>query len=261
MTPSHSRLLDAIRSLALVAGAEILRWYGTDAGTVIKADGSPVTLADQAAETLILAGLATLTPEIPVVAEEAAAAGRMPDVGQAPFWLVDPLDGTKEFLNRNGEFTVNIALVNRDGPLLGVVLAPAPGELYAGIVGQGAFMSLNGAPDRPITARIPPAAGWIALGSRSHGDAAAEAEACAAYPVSERRPRGSSLKFCTIAAGEADLYIRTGPTHEWDTAAGHAVLLAAGGRVEALDETPLRYGKPKFRNAGFRAFGSQPPRP
>lgn len=254
MNPSAAELLVAIRALALEAGTEILRWYGTDAGAVAKADGSPVTMADRAAEALILAGLSVLTPGIPVVAEEEAAAGRIPEVGNTPFWLVDPLDGTKEFLNRNGEFTVNIALVTRDGPLLGVVLAPALSELYAGIVGQGAVMSCHGGPDQPIAARTPPA-GWVALGSRSHGDAAGEAQAYAPYPVAERRPRGSSLKFCTIAAGEADIYVRIGPTHEWDTAAGHAVLSAAGGRVDGVDDAPLRYGKPRYRNVGFKAFG------
>lgn len=253
--PPAPTLLAAIRTLALAAGDEILRWYGTEAGVVAKADGSPVTLADQAAESLILAGLATLTPGIPVVAEEAAAAGQIPEVGNDPFWLVDPLDGTKEFLNRNGEFTVNIALVTRTSPVLGVVLAPALGDLYAGIVGNGAILSRNRGPDQIIQARTPPATGWVALGSRSHGDAAAESAAWAEYPVTERIARGSSLKFCSIASGEADLYIRTGPTSEWDTAAGHAVLQASGGCVTDLGNAPLAYGKDRFRNAGFKAFG------
>jgi 3'(2'), 5'-bisphosphate nucleotidase len=263
--PSRSALLAGIRAVALEAGALILRYYTEGAESHLKADGSPVTEADQAAEALILPALAQLLPGVPAVAEEAAAAGAVPNVGAGRFWLVDPLDGTKEFLNRNGEFTVNIALIEAGRPVLGVVLAPVLGDLYAGAEGLGAVVSRAGGADHPITARPAPDADWIAVGSRSHGDQAAEARYLARFPVTTRRARGSSLKFCLVAEGQADIYPRFGPTCEWDTAAGHAVLLAAGGRVEVLDETPLQnhaatrpelgYGKPGFLNPPFVARG------
>jgi 3'(2'), 5'-bisphosphate nucleotidase len=252
--PAAADLLAAIRGLALEAGQVILGYYAEAVTAQTKADGSPVTLADQAAEAVILAGLRTLTPEVPVVAEEAVAAGQVPAVA-GRFWLVDPLDGTKEFINRNGEFTVNIALIENGLPRLGVVLAPAPGVLYAGLVGVGAWSWSAAGAGVEIAARVPPAAGWVALGSRSHGGGAAEDAFVARYPVTERRAAGSSLKFCEIARGAADLYVRAGRTCEWDTAAGQAVLMAAGGRVEDLDGAPFVYGKAGFFNPGFAAFG------
>ena len=254
--PALTTLLPALRAVALEAGAVILRYYAEGTGVDTKADGSPVTEADRAAEAVILPVLRALLPGVPVVAEEAAAAGDIPEVGDdGRFWLVDPLDGTREFIGRNGEFTVNIALIEAGRPVLGVVLAPVPGDLYAGAEDAGAVLSRAGGPDRPITARPAPDTGWIAVGSRSHGDRGAEAEYLAAFPVAERRSRGSSLKFCLLAEGAADIYPRFGPTCEWDTAAGHAVLAAAGGRVDLIGGGPLRYGKPGFRNPHFVAFG------
>ena len=253
-------LLPAVRALALEAGALILRYYAEGTTATAKADGSPVTEADRAAEALITPALRQLLPGVPVVAEEAAAAGDLPAVdAEGRFWLVDPLDGTKEFINRNGDFTVNIALIERGMPVLGVVFAPVPGDLYTGIVGVGARLARPGEPERTILAREAPASGWVAVGSRNHYDPKTEGPFLSAFPVGERRSRGSSLKFGLIAEGAADIYPRVGPTCEWDTAAGHAVLLAAGGRVLAIDAsgagTPLGYGKPGFRNPHFVAFG------
>ena len=254
--PALDDLLPAIRALALEAGALILRYYEAGAVATAKADGSPVTAADRAAEALITPVLRRLLPGVPVVAEEAAAAGDVPTVDTAGrFWLVDPLDGTKEFVNRNGDFTVNIALIEAGSPRLGVVYAPVPGDLYTGLVGIEARLARPGEPERVIRAREAPANGWIAVGSRNHYDPAAEGPVLAAYPVTERRSRGSSLKFGLVAEGAADIYARTGPTSEWDTAAGHAVLLAAGGRMETLEGGAFSYGKPGFRNPGFVAFG------
>ena len=259
-------LLPAVRALALEAGALILRHYAEGAPATAKADGSPVTEADRAAEALITPALRHLLPGVPVVAEEAAAAGDLPAIEAAGrFWLVDPLDGTKEFVNRNGDFTVNIALIENGAPVLGVVFAPVPGDLYTGIVGAGARLARPGEPERAIVAREAPESGWIAVGSRNHYDPAVEGPFLAGFPIGERRSRGSSLKFGLVAEGLADIYPRIGPTCEWDTAAGHAVLLAAGGRVEEIGggghgETPgggkpLGYGKPGFRNPPFVAFG------
>ncbi|MBW8881654.1 MAG: 3'(2'),5'-bisphosphate nucleotidase CysQ [Asticcacaulis sp.] len=246
----------------LAAGAEILRIYATDFAVAAKSDASPVTEADQAAEAIILKGLAELAPDIPIVAEEEAAAGRVPATARK-FFLVDPLDGTKEFISRNGEFTVNIALIEDGVPVRGAVYAPALGRIYWGAKGEGAFMAevTDGeiGPAQSLTVRNAPAA-ITAIGSRSHGGAETEAY-LKAFNVAEFKPAGSSLKFCLVAAGEADLYPRMGRTMEWDTAAGDAVLRAAGGRVETLAGRPFTYGKRNqegdsdFANPYFVAFG------
>ena len=248
--------MDEVVRLAERAGVAIMEIY--DAGFAVerKVDASPVTAADRAAEAVIVAGLERLTPDIPIVAEEACAAGPVPSVGAA-FWLVDPLDGTKEFVERMGEFTVNIALVENAVPVLGVVHDPVARSSYAG-AGPGTARRLraNATPE-PIRARAEPAEGAVLLMSRFHNDPARVDAFLAARKqrVSARRVAGSALKFCLIASGEADLYPRFGPTMEWDTAAGHALLLAAGGRIETLEGAPLRYGKPGFRNTGFVARG------
>ncbi len=227
--------------------------YGGEHGARDKADASPVTLADERAERLIVAALRALEPQIPVVAEEACAAGAWPEVG-AEFWLVDPLDGTREFISRNGEFTVNIALVQYGEPVLGVVFAPAIGRLFAGARGRGAWVEESGS-RRPLVTREVPSAGLTVVGSRSHGDAQALAAFLHGRRVAQIRPAGSSLKFCLVAAGEADLYPRLGRTMEWDIAAGHAVLAAAGGSVECIDGAPMTYGKPGFESPHFVARG------
>ena len=261
-------LLPALERLAREAGALVMAVYATPFAVQGKADASPVTLADQQAEGLILAGLRRLTPGLPIVAEEDVAAGHVPALAAGePFWLVDPLDGTREFVARNGEFTVNIALIQQGRPVLGVVLAPAVGgpggKLYSGIEGQGAWVE-DGAGRRPVHCRAVPAEGLTVLASRSHGDVAAQDAFIAAYlarqlpgqRVARTGTAGSSLKLCLLAAGQADLYPRLGRTMEWDIAAGHAVLAAAGGRVERADGAgPLVYGKPGFESPHFVALG------
>jgi 3'(2'), 5'-bisphosphate nucleotidase len=238
-----------LRRLALKAGASIMEHYRTDFEIVTKHDKSPVTAADRDAETLILAGLREIAPDIPIVSEEAAAAGHIPEIGRS-FFLVDPLDGTKEFINKNGEFTVNIALIEDRHPVAGVVYAPAKERMFYGFGSGNAFEEKVAAcPDgkaegeaRAIAARKPAADGLVVIASRTHRDTKTE-EYLNLYKVKEFLAAGSSLKFCILAAGEADLYPRHGRTMEWDTAAGHAVLAAAGGSVTQLDGTPLLYGK------------------
>jgi 3'(2'), 5'-bisphosphate nucleotidase len=253
--PDRRRLRDACSELARAAAHEIMRIYAGDPGTRTKADKSPVTDADNAAEALIVAGLRKLTPDTPVVAEEEMAAGRVPRIDGGPFWLVDPLDGTKEFIKKNGEFTVNIALIEGGRPTVGIVLAPATDILWRGAAGLGADKSERGAAFVPIATRTPPANGLTACASRSH----------AVYgdldiwfrdndlKVVERIQVGSSLKFGLIAEGRADIYPRFGPTNEWDTAAGQGVLEAAGGEVVTTDGRPLVYGKAGFANPHFIA--------
>ncbi len=249
------RLLHEIISIALGAGDIIMDIYGGPVEVKTKDDSSPVTQADEAAEKYILAALAELTPDIPVVAEEQAATGTMPDISRGVFWLVDPLDGTKEFISRNGEFTVNIALVMNGNPVLGVVHAPAIGRTFYGAEDEGAFC-LEGDEARVITARPPPTDGVVVVTSRSHG-AGEELDAFLGnLNVASTSPAGSSLKFCLVAAGEADVYPRFGRTMEWDTAAGQAVLMAAGGRVETAAGDPLLYGKEGVENPHFIAYGA-----
>jgi 3'(2'), 5'-bisphosphate nucleotidase len=246
-------ILDALLPIAQAAGRQILEIYRDEFDVRRKADDSPVTAADERAEALILEGLERLSPRRPIVSEEAHAAGVVPDIG-ASFWLVDPLDGTREFINRNGEFTVNIALIEHGSPVIGVVYAPAVGRLYYGCEDAGAYLIERGQMRR-IRCRRQPREGVTVVSSRSHGDAAALERYLSGRAVVASRQAGSSLKFCLLAAGEADLYPRFGRTMEWDTAAGHAVLAAAGGRVDTLDGAELHYGKPGFENPHFIAMG------
>lgn len=246
-------LVDQVLHIALRAGDQIMTIYGSNFDVQEKADNSPVTKADIAAEESILPALHILMPGIPIVSEEAASKGLVPKVSDC-FWLVDPLDGTREFVKRNGEFTVNIALVEHGAPTLGVIVAPAMGRCYAGARGMGAFAEQSGL-RRAIACRPPPAAGLAVISSRSHGDRAAMDQFLAGTTIASSVYAGSSLKFCLIAAGEADIYPRLGPTMEWDTAAGHAILSAAGGQVCCLDGTTLAYGKPGFANPHFVATG------
>ena len=255
-----SALLQSLIYTAQRAGGAIMAVYATDFAVRDKADASPVTAADEAAEKIILADLAAIAPGIPVVAEEAVAAGKVPVIADR-FFLVDPLDGTREFVSRRDEFTVNVALVEAGQPVLGVVFAPARRELYWGDVRSGKAGHIDADPDgtmpsmgTAITARHPPAEGLTAVASRSHRTPETDA-LLAKYPVKDFRSIGSSLKFCLVAAGEADFYPRVGTTMEWDTAAGHAVLAAAGGSVTGLEGEPFTYGKPGFRNGNFIARG------
>ena len=248
----------AVRREALAAGRIVMKVYEADGAHRAKSDGSPVTDADEQAEALILAALAKQFPDVPVIAEESVARGQVPAVARR-FFLVDPLDGTREFVNRNGEFTVNIALIEDGGPVAGAVYAPALGQLYFGgarawgtDIATGSTGPIDGVAihARPQPDRL------VAVASRSHGDADTE-RFLATLPIAERRGIGSSLKFCLVAAGEADVYPRFGPTMEWDTAAGHAVLAAAGGRLVGADGAAFAYGKAAtgFRNGGFVAWG------
>ena len=248
--------LSAVEAIVHDAGRVVMAVYEGDFEVRGKADASPVTAADERAEALIVPALQALAPDVPVVAEEAVAAGRCPVVG-GRFWLVDPLDGTREFVSRNGEFTVNVALIENGAPVLGVVLAPAIGRLFAGVVGQGAWVEGGraGGARRAIHCRPVPDEGLTVVASRSHGDAAALDAFLAGRRVARLAQAGSSLKLCLLAAAEADLYPRFGRTMEWDIAAGHAVLAAAGGTVTDLAGVPLRYGKPGFENPHFVARG------
>jgi 3'(2'),5'-bisphosphate nucleotidase len=257
--PRLSGLLDA----ALAGARAVMAIYRTDFRVERKADDSPVSEADHRAEEAILARLSAAMPGVPIVAEEAVAAGRIPAV-DGSFLLVDPLDGTKEFISRNGEFTVNIALVEQGVPVLGVVLAPALDLAYAGgpagawkgrtdaaLAAVGGWMAIRTRPAGPEP---------VAVASRSHSNAATE-ETLARARCDERRSIGSSLKFCLVAEAAADFYPRLGPTMEWDTAAGDAVLRAAGGTVVTLDGSELRYGRlgvpdmREFENPYFLAAG------
>lgn len=251
--------IDDLIALAEAAGAAILALYAAGPGRIAaKGDGSPVTAADAAAEAVILAGLARLAPAERVVAEERFAADGVAATDDT-FWLVDPLDGTREYIARNGEFTVNIARVQGGAPVLGVVHAPALGLTWWGAAGEGAWMKDGGAP-RVIRARTAPAEGLVVAASRSHGDGGRLDAFLARWPVRERLGLGSSLKFCRIAEGAVDLYPRFGPTMEWDTAAADAVLRAAGGVVvDAESGAPLVYGKPGHRNGAFVAYGAWGP--
>lgn len=262
MANSPSSFALALGDIAWEAGEIILRHYEEGTDSRKKSDHSPVTDADEEAERFILQQLAKIAPGVPVIAEEEAAAGRIAEIG-THFFLVDPLDGTKEFLNRNGEFTVNIAEIKDGVPVRGVVHAPAKERLFLGDGENGAFeiATVPGIkPDfaklKPIRARTAPADGMIAVASRSHRDHKTD-EYLNHYNVKDFITAGSSLKFCLVAAGEADIYPRHGPTCEWDTAAGHAVLNAAGGTVTRPDGTPFLYGKArdKFLNGYFVARG------
>jgi 3'(2'), 5'-bisphosphate nucleotidase len=257
--PRLIQLIDA----ALAGARVVMEVYGTDFSVSHKVDDTPVSEADVGSEHAIAEMLAATMPEIPIVAEEAVSAERRPEIGSA-FLLVDPLDGTKEFISRNGEFTVNVALVEDGVPIMGVVLAPALGLAYAG--------SAGGAWKGAIAADLRRVVGWeeirarkagdetVAVASRSHMNPAT-ANALSQAAAGEHRSIGSSLKFALLAEGLADFYPRLGPTMEWDTAAGDAVLRAAGGVVVTLDNEPLRYGKTgvakmrDFENPYFLAVG------
>jgi 3'(2'), 5'-bisphosphate nucleotidase len=257
--PDLAKLLPDIVAIAREAGAEIMKIYSGAFDVRTKSDASPLTAADDVSEELILARLAALTPDIPIASEEAIARGGGEAAWAATperFWLVDPLDGTREFVSRNGEFSVNIGLIVARRPALGVVLAPATGETWAGAGLGTATFTLGSAAPKAIRARRMPEAGAVVLESRSHGDRAAVDAYLGDYKVAERRAKGSALKFGVLAQGEADLYPRFGPTMEWDTAAGHAVVEAAGGRVETLAGGPLLYGKTGLRNPDFIARGA-----
>lgn len=246
-------LLEGARRAARAAAPTILDIYRQAFEVRTKADASPVTAADECAEAIIVAMLTKLAPEIPVIAEEMAESG-LPAAAER-FWLVDPLDGTREFVARSGEFTTNIALIERDRPVLGVIHLPVANVTYMAAGAGTATRQEQDAAPVPIAARKMPVSGAIVVHSRSHRNNAELDAYIAAIPNAQRRIGGSAAKFCFIAEGSADLYPRFGPTMEWDTAAGQAIVEAAGGSVTTFDGVPLRYAKPGFRNPSFLAAG------
>lgn len=246
-------LLDLAAVLAAQAGTAILQIRHDGFEVLRKQDRSPVTAADHAAEAIILAGLRAATPDIPVIAEEEVAAGHS-TTATAQFWLVDPLDGTREFASGSDEFAVNVGLVRDGRVVLGAVGVPATGEMFGGIVGVGAWKR-TAAGQKPIGVRAPPPEGLTVVASRHHGDTGLLDEFLQGRRVARMLNFGSSLKFCRLAEGIADLYPRFGRTMEWDTCAPQAVLEAAGGTVLTLDGTPLGYGKPGWENPFFICSG------
>lgn len=255
----HGRLMTVLRRLALEGGAKIMDIYAApDFEVRAKSDSSPVTAADEAADAIISAGLRAAFPDLPLVTEEQAASH-----GQSvqTFLIVDPLDGTKEFVQRRGDFTVNIAYVENGVPVRGVVYAPAKGRLFyttadgRSVEETGAFDLDSPGPVHPIGVNVhPDNRALMVVASKSHRDQATD-DYIGRYAVRDMTSAGSSLKFCLVATGEADLYPRLGRTMEWDTAAGDAVLRGAGGEVVRFDDhTPLAYGKPGFDNPFFIAY-------
>ena len=253
----HDHLIATIRHLALQAGTRIMQIYNSpDFGVRTKSDASPVTEADEAADALIAAGLRAAFPDLPLITEEQAASHAL---AAQTFLIVDPLDGTKEFVQRRGDFTVNIAYVENGAPLRGVVYAPARRRLFytlpdgSSVEETGALDPRSAGPRRPIRVSHPDNKALMVVASKSHRDAATDAY-IAKYAVRDMTSAGSSLKFCLVACGEADLYPHLGRTMEWDTAAGDAVLRGAGGHVVRFDDhRPLAYGKPGWDNPFFIA--------
>ncbi|MCX5497752.1 3'(2'),5'-bisphosphate nucleotidase CysQ [Kaistia dalseonensis] len=241
---NDASLQDGLIATAMAAGVAVMNVYRQNFSVDEKADASPVTEADRQAEEIILAELRKLAPGVPVIAEESCCAGRIPAVHDE-FFLVDPVDGTREFICRNGDFTVNIALIRAGLPVLGIVYAPVHGCLFVGRLGHGAerLSIAHGVIEarRPIHVAAPPEIPPRIICSRSHRTAETD-HFIGRYPGASLVSAGSSLKFCLMAAGEADLYPRMGPTMQWDTAAGDAVLRAAGGLVSTVDGDPLVYG-------------------
>lgn len=239
-----------INSIAIKAGQKILAIYNQNdflEKIELKGDSSPITIADKAANKIIVDQLQNLYPSIPIISEEEKNTEFELRKGWETFWLVDPLDGTKEFINKNGEFTVNISLIYKGNPIMGVIYAPVLDRLYYGILMMGAFKEENGnITSIKVNNRIN---NLIAVGSRSHASEQ-DSEYLKSYDVKELTSIGSSLKFCLVAEGLADLYYRSGPTMEWDTAAGHAIVIAAGGKVEGLT-----YNKTDLKNSSFVCKG------
>lgn len=252
MSFDDEKLLDEIAEAAREAGAAILDIVAKGFDIEHKGDSSPVTEADHAAELIILAALAKAAPGVPVIAEEEVAAGRIP-AHDGTFFLVDPLDGTREFVRGGDDYTVNIALVVDGAPSVGTVFAPATGRLHGGIAGRHAWLD-EGQGRKAIRCRSC-ADPMVVVASKSHFTQNTSDYLALAAPGCGYEAVGSSLKFCIVAEGRADLYPRLGPTAEWDTAAGHAVLLGAGGAVFGPDGAPLGYGKPAFLNRAFVATG------
>ena len=255
---SYDRYCDKLRTTAIEAGEKIMDVRNGNIKVSYKDDSSPVTLADQAAEDIILRDLNELTPEIPIVAEESASNGDIPDVADI-FWLVDPLDGTKEFISGGTDFTVNIALIEDGKPTFGIIYTPALGDIYIARNPSTATLQkvVNGVcvgAETSIHVRKADTDNLTALASKSHLDDDTKAF-LEDLGIKDKTSAGSSLKFCVVAVGDADIYPRFGPTMEWDIAAGHAILSAAGGSLTNPDGSPFQYSKPNFRNGAFIAKG------
>lgn len=244
--------LNHLCCVAQKAGEAILEHYVQDIEFERKDDASPVTAADMAAHHLIVDALAELSPDIPVISEEHAS--HVLPAGATRFWLVDPLDGTRSFIRRKGQFTVNIGLIEKGRPTLGVIYIPTTTELYFAAKGEGAWRQVGAAKAQPIATRDTPAEGFSAVVSHSHLDPQTEAF-LAPMQIASQLPAASSLKFCRVAEGVADIYPRFGPTMEWDTAAGQAIVEAAGGRMTLPDGSDFTYGKTGFRNGPFVVWG------
>ncbi|MCB1460044.1 MAG: 3'(2'),5'-bisphosphate nucleotidase CysQ [Nitratireductor sp.] len=248
-----TQMLETLAGLVRHGGEIAMRHHGRLASVQHKADNSPLTAADLEVDEFLCRELARIFPDIPVVTEERAASHASGFAGKR-FFLVDPIDGTKEFVQSRGEFTVNVGLVENGVAVAGAVCAPAVGRLFAGAAGLGAFEEpATGGDRRELKAKPVDNDALVVVASRSHLTAETEAF-IAANPVRDLANAGSSLKFCLLASGEADLYPRFGPTMEWDTAAGHAILSAVGGKVEEISGEPLHYGKADYRNPFFIAY-------
>ena len=262
----YRALVEALLPAVLAAGRIEMHHFNSGVAVETKADTTPVTVADREAEAVLEEALHRAAPGVPVIAEEAVAAGRVPAVGDA-FFLVDPLDGTRAFINGSPEFTVNIGLVVDRRPVFGIIYAPALGELFATVAPHEAIEARiapdDGAPGlaartlQRLATRAPDPEALVAFASRSHAAQSTD-EFLHRLRIAEKRKASSSLKFCLIARGEADLYARLGRTSEWDTAAGQAILGAAGGCVTTLDGSPLLYAKPGYANPHFVAWAREP---
>jgi 3'(2'), 5'-bisphosphate nucleotidase len=248
---AHAELLEALAPAVRAAGALIEQLKATGLVHRDKADKSPVTEADEAAEALLEEAIRTLDPDAVIVGEEAVAAGILPDVAER-FWLIDPLDGTRDFLGGGSDYSVNVGLIEDGSPALGLVLHPPTGTLWTGAWGLGAWKEAPDSVRQAIRTRPYPGVAPRVVTSRSHLDARTQAW-CAACPGADTHPSGSSLKFCLLAEGAADAYPRFGPTSEWDTAAADAILRAAGGLTLGGDGQPLGYGKAGYLNGAFLA--------
>ncbi len=254
----YNQYCSLLRSTAIEAGEKILEVRGNKLGVCYKDDQSPVTIADQAAEEIILRDLKQIAPDIPVIAEESVSEGKIPKV-TARFWLVDPLDGTKEFIAGGSDFTVNIALIEDGKPTFGIIYTPESRKLYTAknpdeATIQNVDKDGNPGPEKIIHVRRANNDNLTALASKSHLDDETRSY-LEKLNITDKTSAGSSLKFCVVAEGNADIYPRFGPTMEWDIAAGHAILSAAGGSVTNPDGTPFHYNKPDFRNGPFIAKG------
>ncbi len=256
MSSEIKELLDAVNQIAQAAGEGIMEVYATDFEVIQKEDKSPLTQADMAAHETIVSGLEKITPDWPILSEESATIPYSERANWQRYWLVDPLDGTREFVKRNGEFTVNIALIDDQKPILGVVYVPVTGVLYFAAVGAGAFKGLPGQSPTPIRVRSCPKDCLTVAGSRSHGGEYLQKFVEGLETEVKLVSFGSSLKMCLVAEGEVDVYPRFGPTSEWDTAAAQCVVEQAGGYLTDMQLQRLRYNaKESLLNPYFLVFG------